>query len=79
MSPEAFETAVAASERPQTHGLGRAATGTSKTRLYDNVMRITLFYARVMWTVCRKLEVVFGAFERKMRRRMYWGVQECVK
>jgi len=35
MLPVRFEPTISASERPQTHGLGRAATGTGGYNVYS--------------------------------------------
>ena len=45
MSPTGFQPTIPASEQPQT-ALDRAATGIGKTKVYETIIRITLFCAR---------------------------------
>ena len=44
MPPAGLEPKIPASERPQTHALHRAATGTGEVLLYNIVIKSTLTY-----------------------------------
>ena len=46
MLPLGFETTISAGERPQTHALGRAATGTGdNTNLDTYIKKIIVFFS----------------------------------
>jgi hypothetical protein len=46
MTPAGFEPTIPASERPQTHALDRAATGTGKNKVYSRISRMISSFLR---------------------------------
>lgn len=51
----------------------------SKIRIYKTIIRSILCYASELWTLTKKTEMMLGALERKILRRIFGPVQENSK